>query len=597
MRRASIQSRLQKHISGALNTGSACALSPARRSSPPGRGATCIVVLVAFVSSFALALGYRPAAAAAATSVPTVSAVSPSSGPVDGSAIPQPASIARQPGFPVSSEIAGNNSITYTAAAPGDLVILSLQLHTGGISVTGVSGGDVTNWHRALTYTNTSTDFLHFEMWWGVTSNSGLATAKVSYSGSVTSWAIELVADSYATSAAASWTLVTAAGSSNPSSTTAAWPRLESGTAAHQLYWGSSEEESSGTSSSTPSFTSTVTSHGNCLLHDGALQPTTTYAPTCGESPPDVSTTVGAIFSAGGMGTTPTPATTPGTAVTITGTNFTVGDTVDFGSTPASAVTVSSSTSITATSPAGSGTVAVTVANSTGTSTASSADSFSYSNGPPPAYAESPGFPVYASGTGAATISVAPHAIGDLVVLFVEAYATLSPTVASLSSPNIAWESSAVATDTDPTVSVHESLWAGVATSTSAATTTITYASSASGDSIELVADSFHYSGAGTWALWRSGAINGTSSVVSFPALMSGPGSAGGGGGGIYVGYSRVASSVIGGTSPGFGYYGTPRANVELRNAALADTVLYSPTASQSTSSEYSSIAAIFYVD
>ncbi len=59
---------------------------------------------------------------------------------------------------------------------------------------------------------------------------------------------------------------------------------------------------------------------------------------------------------------------TGGTALTVTGTNFTTGATVKFGTTAATGVTVTSATSLTATSPAGSGTVDVTVSTGAGTS-------------------------------------------------------------------------------------------------------------------------------------------------------------------------------------------------------------------------------------
>jgi len=67
-----------------------------------------------------------------------------------------------------------------------------------------------------------------------------------------------------------------------------------------------------------------------------------------------------------------------GTKVTITGTSFISGSTVNFGSNPATGVKVNSSTSITATSPAGSGAVDVTVTTKYGTSALSSKDKFSY---------------------------------------------------------------------------------------------------------------------------------------------------------------------------------------------------------------------------
>jgi len=71
--------------------------------------------------------------------------------------------------------------------------------------------------------------------------------------------------------------------------------------------------------------------------------------------------------------------TAGGTSVTITGTNFTGATAVKFGSVTASGITVNSATSITATSPAGSaGVVNITVTTPIGTSTTSAADQFTY---------------------------------------------------------------------------------------------------------------------------------------------------------------------------------------------------------------------------
>jgi YVTN family beta-propeller protein len=69
-----------------------------------------------------------------------------------------------------------------------------------------------------------------------------------------------------------------------------------------------------------------------------------------------------------------------GTAVTITGSNFTGATAVSFGGTPAASFTVSSDTSITAVSPAAAsvGPVDVTVTTPNGTSATSGADQFSY---------------------------------------------------------------------------------------------------------------------------------------------------------------------------------------------------------------------------
>ncbi|MGD0732196.1 MAG: glycoside hydrolase domain-containing protein [Terracidiphilus sp.] len=74
-----------------------------------------------------------------------------------------------------------------------------------------------------------------------------------------------------------------------------------------------------------------------------------------------------------------------GNTVSITGTYFSSGASVMFGSTPAINVVVNSSTSITATAPAGSGSVNVTVSSLLGTSEANSSDVYSYE--PPPTLA------------------------------------------------------------------------------------------------------------------------------------------------------------------------------------------------------------------
>jgi hypothetical protein len=67
-----------------------------------------------------------------------------------------------------------------------------------------------------------------------------------------------------------------------------------------------------------------------------------------------------------------------GTVVTITGTGFSFATQVDFGSTPATNLTIVSDTSLTVDSPAGTGIVDVTVTNPAGKSATSSSDRFQY---------------------------------------------------------------------------------------------------------------------------------------------------------------------------------------------------------------------------
>ena len=349
-------------------------------------GAFCAIPATASVGGLAITGATRSAgisAAGATSGGPTVSAVTPTSGPVSAGSGGQSPITREIANFPQTSETFGDNSITIDPVKVGDLVMLSMQLHTTGISITGITGGNVGSWQRAIAYQNTGTDILYYEVWWGVATAVGLSVVNISYSADVSQWAIELIADSFTTASTLPWAAVTSGGSSNPSSTSASWPALTSNSLADQLYWGASEEESSATSSPTPGFTASFTSHGNCFVYNGGLAPSTTYAPTCGESPADVSTAVGVIFSAGSATGGSGSNGSNGTPVTITGTNFAAGDTVAFGGAAAAGVTVNSATSITANAPAGNaskvgGTVDVTVTGPGGTSPTSPADEFTY---------------------------------------------------------------------------------------------------------------------------------------------------------------------------------------------------------------------------
>ena len=133
-------------------------------------------------------------AAGATSGIPTVSDVTPASGPVSVG----PAVSRRSPGdreLPKSSETLGDNSITINPVKVGDLVVLSMQLHTTGISITGITGGNVGSWQRAVAYKNTGTDTLYYDVWWGVATATGPSAISISYSADVSQMYIELIAD------------------------------------------------------------------------------------------------------------------------------------------------------------------------------------------------------------------------------------------------------------------------------------------------------------------------------------------------------------------------------------------------------------------
>ncbi len=134
-----------------------------------------------------------------------------------------------------------------------------------------------------------------------------------------------------------------------------------------------------------------------------------------------------------------TPANGPittGTPVTITGTNFVSPATVNFGTTPATSVNVTSLTTITADAPAGAGTVDVTVADTSGTSPANPpADYFTY--GVPTISSVSPS---YGPTVGGSTVTITGNGFtGGTGVTFGSNPGTsvnvISPTTITVVSP------------------------------------------------------------------------------------------------------------------------------------------------------------------
>jgi hypothetical protein len=204
-------------------------------------------------------------------------------------------------------------------------------------------------------------------------------------------------------------------------------------------------------------------------------------------------------------------------------------------------------------------------------------------------YSEASGYPIDASGTGLATVTITPRSAGDLIVLFVELYSGSRPTVRGVSSSNATWNATPAALNDDSLVPLHVELWYGTATSTASASATISYSGSVSSDAIEIISDEFHANTTGTWAVAQGGSADGSSATVQFPSLTSSNG-------GLYVGYSGVGSSSLACTTVGFTCWDTPTANVELRETNLAASTAYSPSATQSANSEYTSTAGIFYL-
>ena len=160
-------------------------------------------------------------------------------------------------------------------------------------------------------------------------------------------------------------TTFTAAANGNPLATVQ-WQQSTDG--------GATFQNIAGATATTLSFTAGSGQNGNqyrAVFTNSVGSATTTAATLTVQFAPTVTST------------SPTAGPTAGgTVVTITGSNFTGATAVRFGGTSATSFTVNSSTSITATTPAGTGTVDITVTAPGGTSSTSAADQFTFVSAP-----------------------------------------------------------------------------------------------------------------------------------------------------------------------------------------------------------------------
>jgi hypothetical protein len=204
-------------------------------------------------------------------------------------------------GFPPlqPTESDGANTISITPHAVGDLMIISMQVHSSTAAIASVTSTNVSGgWTRAGIYHDT-VNTLTYDVFYGIATATTTATATLTYTQNLSTFPIELLADSFTSTAGTTWNVVASGGStsSGTPSTSAVFPTLSSSALANQLYWGASEEQSSGAAGATPNFNYGTTVNGNEYLNDTSLAPSSTYAPVVTVFPSAGWDAIGIIFS------------------------------------------------------------------------------------------------------------------------------------------------------------------------------------------------------------------------------------------------------------------------------------------------------------
>ncbi len=282
-------------------------------------------------------------------------------------------------------------TLAVTPATVGDAFVLGVRINSSTITVATVTGGGST-WTKLGTTSDGTRDV---ELWLGTITAAVSSNITLTYTSAITTTDVELIAQEYTSGlspvASTVWAEDTSGGTgvTNEGATQASVPfptLAPAGT--NELYAGYAIVTQTGVAGSTGGYTYHLTSgNNNVFAFNGNISAST--SPTASQTPNGNSIAEGALITANLPQTTVTqvsPNTGPiggGTAVTITGTNFTGTPTVSFGGTAGTSVVLVSATSITAVSPAhAAGTVDVIVTDPGGPSPATAADHFTFGNLP-----------------------------------------------------------------------------------------------------------------------------------------------------------------------------------------------------------------------
>lgn len=533
----------------------------------------------------------------------------------------------------VSQWSTSGTSVTTLSDSPtstGDLLVLYSHA-TNNVSVTGISGGGVTNWTKVTSNTNT-TGQGNNEMWRGVVTGTGAATITVTYSAAAGT--NEIVADEYTMgSSSGTWAVDTSGTAINSGSqTTINYPSLTPTNSA-ELYAGYAWSQNTMSAGTTTGFTYVATNGSKYVAYDtnvsngSAIQPTATQsvagnynsiaaliAAYAGTSVIVNSTatqqanfnvqaatsgTVAGVLQGASTGSADILQVKNGSGTNIAsvnasngltlGTSSSVGGQLNFAASGNSnVITINAPTTpgasytmtLPTTTPAAGQCLATSPNNANQLVFSSCANqvtsvAITYVNS------------WKASGNAISTLSVSPAAVGNLMVLFSSPNSSAS--IATVSGGGVStWTKVTGITSGSGSATSSIEMWRGQVTTTGAGTITVSF-NSPSGNPNELAAMEFTTgSSTGSWVVDASNAQynSASSTTVAYPTLS--PQSTKD----LYVGYASAQSAMSAGATTGFTYIaGSLTSREGAYNNAVSASV--SPTATQTSAGTSISVGAL----
>ena len=452
----------------------------------------------------------------------------------------------------------------------GDLLVFFAKVDTTGVSVSSISGGGVSTWTRAASYSGYPNHDL--ELWTGVVSTAGASTVTVKFSASVTSTYTGLASEEFAASSGVNttWSVDTSGGINSAASTAVTFPKLTpSGTG--ELYFAYDSVANSASAGKTSGFTYATTSDGDIVAYD--VNVSSAQQPTATQSPSGVSGGVGVLIVASGTGSA-------GTTVTFNGNGSTGGSMANETHNVATALTTNAFTK-TGYTFAGWGTSAggpVVYAN--GASYPFTASTTLYAQWTQRTTLSAVGNFVTNGSNGKTTTSATLVQTGDLLVIWVKSRFAANPAihVTNISASGtgaIGTLVNAIQYYTVDHPGNDDEIWYAPVTTAGTITLTFTWSGASSSDFNEYSTQEYHPSAPSTYSLDTTNSYENSTATVTmqFPTLTPvGPNE-------LYAGYNSNGSS---------GSYTTPTtAGYTADVTSDGDAILVDPNVSASVQSPF----------
>lgn len=190
----------------------------------------------------------------------------------------------------------GVTTLADSPAGKGNLLVLYSHT-TNGVTISGVSGGGVTNWTKVTSNSASGTGQGNNEMWRGIVTTAGAGTITVTYSGAAGS--NEIVAQEFTMgSTSGTWAVDTSGTAINSGAqTTINYPSLTANSSA-ELYTGYAWSQNAMSAGATTGFTYAATSGGKYLAYNTSVSNGTPIQPTATQGTAGNYNSIGALIAA-----------------------------------------------------------------------------------------------------------------------------------------------------------------------------------------------------------------------------------------------------------------------------------------------------------